>query len=163
MITSRLQPLTAAHWKQAIKTGIAGALAMFLAELLHLPQPYWAAVSAVIVMQSEFAATLKVGWTRMAGTAIGAVVAIPFAEIAPGNVLAFGLAVIAAVVVCSALKLEDGQRLAAATVVIIMLIGQSEPPWLSALFRFLEVSFGIIVSLPVTRFVWPAHAPQAPT
>ena len=59
MAISRLQHLTAAHWKQAIKTGIAGALAWFLAELLLLPQPYWAAVSAVIVMQSEYAATFK--------------------------------------------------------------------------------------------------------
>jgi len=152
--------LTAAHWQQAIKTGIAGALAMFLAELLHLPQPYWAAVSAVIVMQSEFEATLKAGITRMAATAIGAAVAVPFAEIAPGNDPAFGVAVMVAILVCSALKLEDGQRLAAATVVIVMLIGHTEAPWLSGLFRFLEVSFGIVVSLAVTRLVWPAHASQ---
>src|ERR1700685_4341064 len=60
-----VQPLTEAHWKQTVKTGIAGSLAMFLANTLHLPQPYWAAVGAVIVMQSEFNATRKVGFTRI--------------------------------------------------------------------------------------------------
>ena len=67
---------------------------------------------------------------------------------------------IAAILECSVLKLEDGQRLAGATVVIIMLIGHSAAPWLSALFRSLEGSFGSVVSLLVTRLVWPADPPQ---
>ena len=159
LILSRLQPLTAAHWKHAVKTGIAGSLAMLLANLLHLPEAYWAAVSAVIVMQSEYDATLKAGFTRLAGTAIGALVVIPFAEVLPGNIAAFGAAVIITLLACAALKLEESQRLAAATVVLIMLIGHPDPPWLSAVHRFLEVSFGIVVSLLVTRYIWPA-APQ---
>jgi len=151
----KFQPLTARHWKQAVKTGVAGSLALYLAQLLHLPQAYWAAISAVIVMQSEFEATLKAGWMRLAGTAIGALVVIPFAELIPRNILGFGVAVIMTVLVCSALKLEESQRLGASTVAIILLTGHPEAPWLSALRRFLEVSFGIVVSILVTRFLWP--------
>jgi len=151
-----------ADWKHAIKTGIAGSLAVFLADLFHLPQGYWAAISAVIVMQSEFDATLKFGMTRMAGTAIGALVVIPFAETMHGNILAFGVAVFITVVICAALKLEESQRLGAATVALIMLIGHPEAPWLTAIYRFLEVSFGIVVSLLVTRFIWPANIRPRP-
>jgi uncharacterized membrane protein YgaE (UPF0421/DUF939 family) len=152
-----VQPLTEAHWKQTVKTGIAGSLAMFLANTLHLPQPYWAAVGAVIVMQSEFNATLKVA---LVGTSIGAVVAIRFAQVIQGNIAAFAVAVVVTVLVCSALKLEESQRLAASTVALIMLLGHPQARWLAGIQRFLEVSFGIIVSVLVARFIWPAHSRQ---
>ena len=152
------QPLTETHWKHAIKTGIAGALAIFLAERLHLPQGYWAAISAVIVMQSEFQATLRAGFTRLAGTAIGALVALPFAETIHSNIVGFGVAVVLTVLICSVLKLEESQRLGAATVALIMLTGPPGAPLLSAIYRFLEVSLGIIVSLLVTRILWPSRS-----
>jgi uncharacterized membrane protein YgaE (UPF0421/DUF939 family) len=156
-----LQPLTAAHWKHALKTGLAGALALFLAELAHLPQGYWAAISAVIVMQSEFQSALKASLMRIAGTALGAIVVVPFAELLPGSIPAFGVAVAITILVSFVLRLEESQRLAAATVAIIMLIGRTEPAWLSAIYRFIEVSFGVVISLLIARFVWPAHTQAA--
>jgi uncharacterized membrane protein YgaE (UPF0421/DUF939 family) len=154
-----VQPLNEAHWKQTVKTGIAGSLAMFLANTLHLPQPYWAAV-AVIVMQSEFNTTLKVGFTRIGRHLHRCVVAIRFAQVMQGNIAAFAVAVVVTVLVCSALKLEESQRLAASTVALIMLLGHPQARWLAGIQRFLEVSFGIIVSLLVARFIWPAHSCQ---
>jgi uncharacterized membrane protein YgaE (UPF0421/DUF939 family) len=132
----------------AIKTGIAGALAMLLAERFHLPQGYWAAIRPVIVMQSEFQATLRAGFTWMAETAIGALVALPFAETIHGNIVGFGAPVVLTVLISSALKLEESQRLGAATVALIMLTGPPGAPLLSAICHFLEVSLGSIVSLP---------------
>jgi uncharacterized membrane protein YgaE (UPF0421/DUF939 family) len=131
---------------------------MFLAQTLHLSQDYWAAVSAVIVMQSGYDATLKAGLSRMAGTAIGALVVVPFAELASGNLGAFAAAVVITILVCASLNLEDSQRLAAATVAIIMLIPHSEAAWRTGIFRFLEVSIGIISALAVARLIWPGPA-----
>jgi uncharacterized membrane protein YgaE (UPF0421/DUF939 family) len=94
----------------------------------------------------------------LAGTSIGAVVAIRFAQVMQGNIAAFAVAVVVTVLVYSALKLEESQRLAASTVALIMLLGHPQARWLAGIQRFLEVSFGIIVSLLVAHFIWP-HIP----
>ena len=66
--------VTAENAKQAIKTAIAGVLAIYITSLFRLPEGYWAAFSALIVMQSNVGATLSASRTRLAGTAVGAVV-----------------------------------------------------------------------------------------
>ena len=40
------------HLWHALRTGIAAAAAYGLAEWIGIPEPYWAAISAIIVMQS---------------------------------------------------------------------------------------------------------------
>jgi uncharacterized membrane protein YccC len=150
--------MSTATLKQAIRTGVAGGLAMFLSKYLDLPEGYWAAISAVIVMQSSVGATLRDSWVRLAGTAIGSVISIPFLYFWGGNVVAFGAAVTITVLVCGSLKLEASYRLACATVAIIMLIGHTSPSWVVATHRFLEVALGIVVSIAVTNVLWPARA-----
>jgi uncharacterized membrane protein YccC len=49
---------SSANIRLALKTALAGCIAMFFADLLRLPQPYWAAISAMIVMQANLGATL---------------------------------------------------------------------------------------------------------
>src|SRR5580692_13223638 len=86
--------------KQAIKTAIAGVISLYLTDLFHLPQGYWAAITALIVMQSNVGATLNASRTRLAGTAIGAVVGGIFVAIFGMNMLGFALAVAIAFFVC---------------------------------------------------------------
>ena len=156
----KFQRPTLLHLKQAIKTGIAGSLVMLLALKFNLPQPYWSAITAVVVMQSEYEATVKTGLSQISGTAIGALVIVPFAELMQGNIVAFFVALVVTMLICAILNLEDSQRLACSTVALIMLIGHPEAPWLEGLQRFSEVTFGILVSLAVTRLIWPQHSQQ---
>jgi uncharacterized membrane protein YgaE (UPF0421/DUF939 family) len=149
---------SSANFRLAIKTALAGCLAMYFAQLLHLPQSYWAAITAMIVMQANLGAAVKQSWIRFAATAVGAAVSIPFAAYLPQNLLVFGVAVFVTVVLCTLLHLEDGLRLAAVTIAIILLIPHTGLPWVPALNRFLEVSFGIFVALLVAEFVWPSSA-----
>jgi uncharacterized membrane protein YgaE (UPF0421/DUF939 family) len=150
-----------ADFRLAIKTALAGCLAMYFAELLRLPQSYWAAVSAMIVMQANLGAAVKQSWIRFAATAVGAAVSIPFVAYFQQNLLAFGVAVLVTVMLCTILHLQDGLRLAAVTVAIIVLIPHTGRARLPALNRFLEVSFGILVALLVAEFVWPSSAVES--
>ena len=79
--------VTAENAKQAIKTAIAGVVAMYMTQLFRLPEGYWAAISALIVMQSNVGATLSASRTRLAGTAVGAVVGGVFVALWGANVL----------------------------------------------------------------------------
>jgi hypothetical protein len=53
-----LKEINVATVLQALKTGIAGTVAFYLSGLFHLPQGYWATMSAFIVLQGD--ATLDV-------------------------------------------------------------------------------------------------------
>jgi Fusaric acid resistance protein family len=156
------QPLTptpiTVNTRQAFQTATAGVLALYLSKFLGLPEGYWAAITAMIVLQATLGAALKESGVRVAATAIGAVVAIPFTTFLGRGLLAFGVAVFATVLVCSLLRLTAGLRVAATTVAIIMLVPHSGRLWAPGIHRFLEVSLGIVVALLVSKFVWPSSA-----
>ncbi|MFY9804199.1 MAG: FUSC family protein [Candidatus Acidiferrales bacterium] len=150
--------LTTAHIRQAFQTATAGVLAMYLSRFLGLPEGYWAAITAMIVLQASLGAALKESWVRVAATAIGAALAIPFVTYLGRGLIVFGAAVFVTVLLCSLLRLQAGLRVAATTVAIIMLIPRPGRPWEPGIHRFLEVSFGIIVALVVAKFVSPTSA-----
>ncbi len=129
-----------------------------LADFFRLPEGYWAAISAVIVMQSNIGAAIGAAWSRLAGTAIGAFAGALFVVAWGNNAPSFGIAVTLAVLACAFLGLLDSYRLAGATVAIVMLSGSHDIPWLVAINRFFEVSLGVIIALLVTVFIWPARA-----
>jgi uncharacterized membrane protein YccC len=144
--------------KQAIKTAVAGVISLYLTTIFQLPQGYWAAITALIVMQSNVGATLNASRTRLAGTAVGAVVGGVFVGMFGMSALGFALAVTIAFFVCDLLHLADSQRLATVTVAIIMLIPHTSAAWVIALHRFTEVALGILIALVVSLTLWPNHA-----
>jgi uncharacterized membrane protein YccC len=150
--------LTSTHIQQAVQTATAGVVAMYFSRFLGLPEGYWAAITAMIVLQASLGAAIKESWVRVAATAIGAAVAMPFVAFFGQSLVVFGVAVFVTVILCSVLRLQAGLRVAATTVAIIMLISHPGRPWAPGIHRFLEVSFGIIVALVVAKVMWPSSA-----
>lgn len=133
--------------QQGIRTALAATLAYWITGLLHLPGGYWAAISAIVVMQSEVGATILASRDRLAGTAMGAVVGLLTALVWHHFLLVFSLAILMVMMLCTALNYKNAGRLGGVTVAIIVLIPYPGPLWQIALQRFLEVSFGIVISL----------------
>lgn len=141
----------------AIKTGLAAVLSFYLARFLGLPESYSAAISAIIVMYSDVTKTLQAGGYRLIGTALGACIGGVFAAFFGRQIWAFGVAVTLTVLICGLLGITDAARLAAVTVAILMLINTAINPWKAALHRFLEVSFGIVITILISELIWPAQ------
>src|SRR5580658_10305916 len=57
----------------SVRTGIATSGSLLAARLSKLPDPYWAAVTTIVVMQSTLGSSLDISKRRMIGTGIGAV------------------------------------------------------------------------------------------
>ena len=152
-----MRSATLIHLKHAAKTGLAAALAFYLARFLNLPESYWAAISAIIVMYSDVSRTLKASWQRLVGTAIGVSLGGAFAALFDERLWAFAIAVTITVFLCGMLGFADAARLAAVAVVIVMLASRPGHPWTVALHRFLEVSLGIVIAVMVTALVWPSR------
>jgi uncharacterized membrane protein YccC len=132
------------------KMGIAGIVSICAAYLLHLPQGYWAAISAFVVLGADVGTTDKASRDRLIGTAIGAIVGAAFCFLAGPRLLWFGLAVTVTVLICEVLGLRESYRLACVTVAIVMLISNAGPPWPAAVHRFLEVALGIVIALALS-------------
>jgi uncharacterized membrane protein YccC len=140
----------------AAKTALAAALSWWLASRFGLQDGYWGAISAIIVLQSNFGATITASRDRILGTVIGALLGFSFslAGTVPWN---YVLAVFAAVVICGLLGLRTSSRLAGVTITIVMLV-QSGSHKAIALTRVGQVVLGILVALAVTTLVLPDRA-----
>ena len=129
----------------------------WLATRFGLHDGYWGAISAIIVLQSNFGSTITASRDRLLGTLIGALFGFSFSLFGalPWNYL---LAVAAAVAVCGLLGFRSSSRLAGVTITIVMLVPQTGSHWTVALDRVGEVVLGIIVALAVSTLIFPDRA-----
>jgi uncharacterized membrane protein YccC len=131
-----------------------------------LREPYWAPLAAVVVLYPDRAATRKAAVDRFLGTLIGCLVGWASALEWRGNVLFYGLAVLVSVALCDVLRLEAASRMCAVAVTVITIVPHHEPAYMVALFRFVEVSYGIAcamgyrLSIDAVRRRWPHLLPS---
>jgi uncharacterized membrane protein YccC len=142
------------------RTAVAAVLSLVVARALGLPEAYWSTITTLIIMQSTLGAAWTVSEQRLAGTAVGAVMAGLLTTYFGSNLMAFALGVFALGLTCAALRLDDAYRLASVTLAIVMLIARPEKAWIVAAHRFVEVAVGIAVGLALTA-VWPGVEPTA--
>ena len=143
----------------AARTAVAAIVSYLIARLFRLPEPHWAPISTLIVMQSTLGAALPISAQRFAGTAIGAAVGALTATWFPGNVWGFGAAIFLIGLICAVLHIErSAYRYASITLAIVMLVTRSASAWRIAIDRFFEVSLGIAVGLMLSA-VWPERKP----
>jgi uncharacterized membrane protein YccC len=141
----------------AAKTALAAGLCWWLATRFGLHDGYWGAISAIIVLQSNFGSTITASRDRLLGTLIGAAFGFSFSLFGalPWN---FVLAVLAAMTVCGLLGFRSSSRLAGVTIAIVMLVQKTGSHWTLALDRVGQVVLGIIVALLVSTLVFPDRA-----
>ena len=141
----------------AAKTALAAALCWWLALRFGLHDGYWGAISASIVLQSNFGATISASRDRVLGTLLGALLGFSFSlfGVLPWNYI---LAVLVAVLVCGLLGLRSSSRLAGVTITIVMLVQKTGPRWGLAFDRVSEVFIGIVVAIAISTFVFPDRA-----
>jgi uncharacterized membrane protein YgaE (UPF0421/DUF939 family) len=87
------------------------------------------------------------------GAAVGSLIAWACASYWHERAWIYAVAVAVAVFICWLANLGGAGRLAAVAVSVIVLIPRSEPVWKVTLFRFLEVSWGIAVTLIIASLV----------
>jgi uncharacterized membrane protein YccC len=86
LIVTKENPLSVKH---AARTAAIAVASLLVAELLRLPEAYWAAITTLIVVQSP-ATAMSVSAQYFAGTAVGAAVGGWAGTSFPGNAFAFG-------------------------------------------------------------------------
>jgi uncharacterized membrane protein YccC len=140
-----------------LRVWASASLALYVAFWLELDNPFWAGITAVIVCQPRLGASLRKGWSRMIGTAIGAVMCVVLVACFPQDRLLFlgSLAVWGAFCAAAATLLRNvasyGAALAGYTAAIIAgdLLGSTggldgNAAFLLAVARATEICLGVV-------------------
>ncbi|MDD4649476.1 MAG: FUSC family protein [Desulfoplanes sp.] len=149
--------------RHGCKTGFAAVLAYGIAQLFHLEFGYWAALSAVIVMQVNVADSIRMCLYRFSGTAVGAVIGMVAILIFPETPVMIMLALFCSAGFCAYMtRYNVRYRMAAITVCIVLLasLGQ-ENRLVFGMFRVIEISVGVAAAFVVSVLLWPVRAGNA--
>ena len=117
----------------------------------------WSAISAVVVTQLTRKDTTSSASLRVLGTAIGAFTSAVYLTVLPFHPIGMAVAIFATGVICTALTVPSHGRLAAITVIVVMVTASLAPalsPGLNALLRFAGSCIGTAVAVLVVLF-WP--------
>lgn len=150
------------HLTLAIRVTVAAILALVSAQLLGLPLPLWAVLTAVIVTQMSVGRSLKATGDYLAGTVGGAIYGGAVAVLIPHeSELSLLLVMIVAVGPLALLAAgRPNMNVVPITAIIILLLpGLTHAnPFDSAVNRVLEVALGAVVGLVVSFLVLPSSA-----
>jgi uncharacterized membrane protein YccC len=70
----------------SIRTAVAAVGSLLIARFCRLPESYWAAVTTLVIMQSNLGAAWTISKQRFAGTALGAAMGALLTAYAAQNV-----------------------------------------------------------------------------
>ena len=124
----------------------------------------WSAISAIVVTQGSRKETVSSGSLRVLGSAIGAMTSAVYLTMLPFHPLGMAVTILATVLICNAINVPSHGRLAAITVIVIMVTSSLDPslsPGLNALLRFAESCIGTAVAV-LEVVLWPARAVAGP-
>jgi len=120
----------------------------------------WSAISAIVVTQGSRRDTVSSASLRLLGSAIGAITSAIYLSLLPFHPVGMAVTIFATVLICHAFNVPSHARLAAITVIVIMVTASLAPtlsPGLNALLRFVESSIGTGVAV-LEALLWPAAA-----
>src|SRR6202051_3421770 len=102
LIVAKKNPVSMSH---AARTAAIAVTSFLVAKLFRLPEAYWAAITTLVVVQTPVTA-VSTSAQYFAGTAIGAAVGGWAGTYFPGNVLVFGVCVLAIGIFLASLRVD---------------------------------------------------------
>lgn len=143
-----------------IKTAIAVFISIILSKLFKMEYPFYAAIAAIISMQSSVEESFRAGRNRMIGTLIGAVVGFICALINPGNAFVSAIGIVIVIYLCNLLKWKESSSIGGVVFLAIMLNLKGNSPLWYSINRLFDTFLGIIVAIVVNYFIIPPQKKQ---
>lgn len=160
--TLRANLHTSSVWTHnALRAGLALALAVLVARIGHVQNGFWVALGTVSVLRSNALGTGRNAASALIGSVIGFALAAPFVTIVGGNSVVLWIALPVTIFVSAytptVVHFVVGQ--ASFTVMVVVLFNLIEPiGWRIGLVRIQDVAIGCAVSVVVVLLMWPRGA-----
>jgi len=146
----------------SLRVTVAAISALAIAQIVDIPLPLWTVLTAVILTQMSVGRSLKATADYLLGTIGGALYGGAIAILIPHESETALLLVLALAVAPLALfaALRANMNVVPVTAIIVLLLPTitHTTPFLSALYRVLEVGLGALVGLAVSFIVLPSSA-----
>lgn len=139
--------------EQGLMAVTAAICAYLPTRAVGLREGFWAAITAIAVVQTEFGATRNTARDQFTGAAIGGLIGGVVASTVGQHIWSYAGAVVAAILVAWLAKVASAARLAGITATIILLVPHAGTATSMVVARVAEVSWGGTVALLV---VWLA-------
>lgn len=141
---------------RTIKTGIAVSLSIIICVALNSRSPVFAAMSAIMAMQTSVSESFTVGANRMLSTFVGAIVGLLFSLLLPQNPFFVGIGVIIVIYICNLKNWHKAVQLAAMVFIAIALNEESKLTY--TFYRIVDTFIGIIVGMFVNYFIFTPNS-----
>lgn len=130
----------------------SAALAAYLpTQALGLREGFWAALTAIAVVQTEFGATRLTARDQFVGAAIGGAIGVAVVLTTGQHLASYALAVVLSMVVAGLVNVASAARLSGITATIILLVPHQGTAQAMMLSRVFEVGWGVCAAIGV---VW---------
>jgi uncharacterized membrane protein YccC len=142
--------------KEDVRYGMQLAAAVLIAYaiplLMHIPEGFWAVMTALIVMRSHTGATMEEGWARLKGALAGTAGGLFGVWLHAHGVLNAAVVLVMIAVMAFVAGLAPKLRAAPITALIILSSGgiPGHGPWQVAGLRIIEITIGIVAGLGVS-------------
>lgn len=139
---------------RTIKTGVALALAIFVAQILEIEYPFFVGMTAIISMDKTMTNSLKMGRNRVVGTFLGACIGVLLSYVDRGNPLLCGIGIMMLILICNKLRLQ-GSITIGGIVMIAIMVHTDKTPLFYGFHRTFDTLIGALVSLFVNIVLFP--------
>jgi uncharacterized membrane protein YgaE (UPF0421/DUF939 family) len=138
---------------QGSMSAVAALLAYLPTRALGLREGFWAAITAVAVVQTEFGSARNTARDQLAGASIGGAIGVMFAAVAGQHLGSYAGALIVSMLLCWILRVPSAARLGGITATIILLVPHPGSAQSMMLSRVGEVGWGVVVAIAVVWLV----------
>lgn len=140
---------------RTVKTALAVSITMVIANLMSLTNPFFAAIAAILCMESSVSESFSAAKDRMLGTIIGAFIAILFVQLLPINFITMGLGVLTVIYFTNIITLQNTIKISTIVFIAILLRDETINSFSYALYRTFDTFIGLFVGTVVNYFVLP--------
>ena len=143
------------------QTAVAAVMSMGIAQAVHLPDPYWAPISAIVCSLDAFDEASTTARRRLMGTLLGVVLAAIQISFAGHNLISYGVAIAVLGLICRTAKMHPSSlRFGAIALTVVVTDPNRSTVWFTAGARFIDVALGIAIALLVVK-AWPQRNDQS--
>ena len=142
-------------WPDALRMVLSAVGSFALSQALHLPEAFWAVLTALVAARPHAAGTARAGVDRLIGTVAGAAVATAFA-LTHLHLTQLEMMFAVLVPLCLLVAVHENYRAAPVAALIVLSGGMmGGSPLNTALYRTSEIAVGALVAFIVSALVMP--------
>lgn len=142
-------PIKFVDLQLALRAALAAGLSVAVAQLVSLPYPIYAMISAVLVTDLVAAQSRKLAVPRLAATVLGTLLGASINSLLPTNVWTLLLGILSAMLLSDLLRLRHAAKVAG-YICGVVLLDHGDQPWAYAAVRMVETLVGIAAAVLVS-------------